>query len=174
MRVVGIAVISLDGYLTRHGESGVSFASPEDQSHFQKTMQECGATVMGRKTFDVVRDRILRSRSTALLRTVVTHDPERYADLGSPGELEFTARSPAEIVGSLGERGYTSVAVLGGAQLFDAFIADRQITEWQLTIEPRLFGEGTRLLGRATDQRLQLAEHRQLNQDTLLLKYRVG
>ena len=173
MRVLGIAVISVDGCLTRHDESGVSFASPEDQSHFHKTMRECGATVMGRRTFDAVRDRIPGSRSAALLRIVVTRHPDRYAELERPGMLEFTASSPAAIIDSLGERGYTSVAVLGGAQLFDAFIADRQITEWYLTLEPRLFGTGTRLIGRATDEHLQLTEHRLLNPDTLLLRYRV-
>jgi dihydrofolate reductase len=173
MRVLGIAVVSVDGCLTRHGESGVSFSSPEDQSHFLKTMRECGATVMGRRTFDAVRDRILGSGSVQLLRTVVTRHPDRYAELARPGMLEFTAHRPADIIDALGTRGYTSVAVLGGAQLFDAFVAERQITEWHLTVEPRLFGEGIRLLGRATDQRLELTEHRLLASDTLFLRYRV-
>ncbi len=174
MRVLGIAVLSVDGCLTRHGESGVSFASAEDQKEFRAAMRECGATVMGRRTFDVVRDRIVGSSDTALLRTIVTRDPSRYAQLARPGQIEFTAAGPREILGSLSERGYRAVAVLGGAQIYDLFVAHGLITEWQITVEPRLFGTGTRLLTRAADERLVLVEHRLLNANSLLLRYRVG
>lgn len=174
MHVIGVAVISVDGCLTRHAESGVSFASAEDQKEFRRAVKECGATVMGRRTFDAARERILDSTDGSLLRTIVTREPSRYADLTQPGRVEFTAAGPREIVRSLSDRGYRSVAILGGAQIYDLFAAEGLITEWQITVEPRLFGAGTRILTRATDPELTLVEHRLLNANTLLLRYRVG
>ncbi len=174
MHVLGIAVISVDGCLARHEESGVSFASAEDQAEFRRAVQECGATVMGRRTFDAVRERILGSKDHSLLRTIVTREPSRYAELAQPGRIEFTSAGPREIVRSLADRGYRSVAILGGAQIYDLFTADALITEWQITVEPRLFGTGTRILSRAADPPLTLVEHRLLNANTLLLRYRVG
>jgi dihydrofolate reductase len=173
MRVIGLAAISADGFLTRHDEDGVSFTSPEDQKHFRTTMRACGATIMGRKTFDTVRERIVASPAAGLLRTVMTRDPGGQRALERPGELEFTSEPPAAIIGTLEDRGYDSVAVLGGREIFDLFVADALLTEWHITVEPRLFGAGTPLLSRPTDQRLSLIEHRMLNADTLLLKYRV-
>ena len=174
MRVLGIAVISVDGCLTRHAESDVSFASAEDQREFRRAVRECGATVMGRRTFDLVRERILGSTDRSLLRTILTREPSRYVDLAQPGRVEFSDADPREILRSLSDRGYQSVAVLGGAEIYDLFTAEGLITEWQITVEPRLFGTGTRILTRAADPALTLVEHRLLNASTLLLRYRVG
>ena len=173
MEVVGLAVISVDGLIARHGESGVSFASAEDQAHFRSAVRSCEAAVMGRRTFDSVRERILVAASTGLCRTIMTREPDRYADIAIPAALEFTNDEPRRIVEEFGRRGYARVAVLGGGEIYDAFVEAGAITEWQLTVEPRLFGTGTRLLGRLTDQRLSLIEHRFLNESTLLLRYRV-
>ena len=173
MRVIGLAVISIDGFLTRHDETGVSFASAEDQELFRSTMYSCGATVMGRKTFESVRDRIVGDRGGRLLRTVMTRDPAAYSDLHREGALEFTSASPREIVSSLARRGYSSVAVLGGSEVYRAFAAVNLVTEWRITVEPRLFGTGTPLMAGTVDQRLTLEACRHLNADTLLLRYRV-
>ena len=171
MKVIALAVTSLDGCLTRHDEPGVSFSSPEDQAHFRRVMRDCGATIMGRRTFDTVRDRILAAPASGLCRTVMTRDPAAYADVEHPGALEFTAASPREIVSSLSARGFEAVAVLGGGEIFDLFVADALLTEWRITVEPRLFGTGTRLLSRPTDRHLRLTGHRLLNESTLLLTY---
>ncbi|MFP4113986.1 MAG: dihydrofolate reductase family protein [Spirochaetota bacterium] len=173
MRVIGLAVISIDGFLTRHDETGVSFASAEDQEHFRSTMCSCGATVMGRRTFEAVRDRIVSDRGGGILRTVMTRDPAARSDLHREGALEFTSATPREVVSSLERRGYSSLAVLGGSEVYRAFVAGNLVTEWQITVEPRLFGSGTPLIAGTVDQRLELEESRLLNRDTILLRYRV-
>ena len=174
MRVVGVAVLSVDGCLTRHDEPGAPFASPEDQALFRATMRECRAVVMGRRTFDVARERILAPSALPVLRTIMTREPSRYASAVRPGSVEFTDASPRALVESLAARGYDALAVLGGRQIYDLFTADDLLTEWQITVEPRLFGSGTRLLACATDRRLRLVEHRLLNESTILLRYRLA
>jgi dihydrofolate reductase len=172
VRVIAMAVISVDGCLTRHDEAGSGFASREDQEHFRATMRACGATIMGRATFDAERERILAAPAGGLLRTVMTRRPADFAALERPGALEFRADSPDRIVASLAGRGYKAVALLGGSQIFDLFIEADLVTEWRITVEPRFFGTGARLLSRATDRRLVLTDRQPLNETgTLLLTY---
>jgi len=172
MEIVGFAVISLDGRLTRHDEDGVTFASAEDQAHFHAALAGCDASVMGRATFDTAREAILGSLSPGRCRTVMTRRPERYGELQREGVLEFTDLAPERLVEALARRGYERVALLGGAQVYGAFAAADLVDEWQVTVEPRLFGAGTPLLAARTDRRLVLADHRRLNASTLLLRYR--
>ena len=172
MDVIGLAVISIDGCLTRHDEDGVSFSSPEDQTHFRAAVRACDAAVMGRRTFETVRESILGSRSSSPRRIVLTRAPQRYAELAAPGALEFTDESPARLVRDLARQGIERLAVLGGTEVYDLFSGAGLITEWQLTLEPRMFGQGRRLLASPTDHRFALVESRALNESTLLLRYR--
>lgn len=174
MDIFGFAVITLDGCLTRHDEEGVSFSSPEDQAHFRAALHACDAAVMGRRTFETARESILGSLSPSLCRFVLTRAPQAYAELETPGELEFTAEQPLPLVARLAERGFDRLAVLGGTEVYDFFTGAALITEWQLTVEPRMFGQGRRLLGHPTDRRYTLVETRALNESTLLLRYRPG
>ena len=172
MDVIGLAVISLDGCLTRHDEDGVSFSSPEDQTHFRAAVRACDAAVMGRRTFETVRESILASLSSSPRRIVLTRSPQRYAEYETPGALEFTDESPSLLVTRLAGQGIDRLALLGGTEVYDLFASAGLITEWQLTFEPRMFGQGRRLLGKSTDQRYTLVETRALNENTLLLRYR--
>ncbi|MFW5688852.1 MAG: dihydrofolate reductase family protein [Spirochaetota bacterium] len=190
MRVVGIAVISLDGSLTRPGEDGVSFSSPEDQAHFRAALRGAGAAIMGRRTFEAEQEHMLSSlqadaqptapvpgaassRRRPLERIVMTRNPARYASLVHPGRLEFSDESAAAILRRLEARGHETVLILGGTAVFERFVHDRLITEWQLTVEPRILGSATRLVATPADQELELVEHRLLNSSTVLLRYRV-
>ena len=182
MHVIAMAVLSLDGCLTRHDEDGVSFASREDQEQFRTVLREVGVSVMGRRTFEVERERILKrvrhapdaegSESREDLRIVLTREPERYANLAVPGRLEFTSRTPGQILEDLAGRGWESVLVLGGTQVYDLFTEGGLITEWRITVEPLLLGDGARLLGSPVEEGLTLVERRLLNASTLLLRYR--
>lgn len=174
MEILGIAVISLDGCLTRHDEPGSAFASKEDAAHFRATLDSCDAAVMGRATFDGERERILASLDTDRLRVVLTRSPDAYRDLERPGALEFTDAAPRAVAADLARRGARRVALLGGGQIYALFAAAGLVNRWIVTVEPRLFGDGTRLLEGKADVRLELVESRRMNEGgTLLLTYRV-
>ncbi|HEY3757462.1 MAG TPA: dihydrofolate reductase family protein [Opitutaceae bacterium] len=173
MRVVLLAVQSLDGFITRHREPGTAFASADDQSHFSRALKECDCSVMGGETYRVSRD-LIRSRLTAQrLRMVMTRDPARLASDAAPGLLEFTDHGPAEIVKQLGARGRSRCALLGGGAVNQLFLEAELVDEVWVTIEPRIFGEGTPLLRGAADVKLTLRSVDHLSSQTLLLKYDV-
>lgn len=173
MRVILIAVISLDGRLTLPDQPGPGFASPEDQAWFRHVLQEFDCAVMGRATYDAARDEILAGARRTLLRLVLTHAPERYADQVRPDAVEFVADQPAQVLTRLEKRGRSRCALLGGGRIYREFLEADLVDAMWLTLEPVVLGGGTPLAdgGPLRDGRFELAEMRLLGPNTLLLNY---
>ena len=100
---------------------------------------------------------------------MLTRSPEKYATYQKTDRLEFTNASPEEILTALTRREKRRCAVLGGGEIYRLFVD--LLDELWLTVEPGLFGTGTKLISEKTDVRLTLKEHRKIGENTLLLKY---
>jgi len=173
MKTIAIAVMSLDGRITRHDEAGVAFASQADQDWFFAEMKDFSASVFGRRTYEVIAPNLKASMAPSRLRLVMTRNPDQYAAATVPGQLEFTDATPSGILSRLREAGHERVALLGGREVYDQFIQDQCVDELWLTLEPRLFGTGNPLLSAKTDQQLEFIDSTPLSKDVLLLKYRL-
>jgi dihydrofolate reductase len=175
VHVALIAVQSLDGCITRHDTGGAGgWASPEDQDHFRRELASCDCAVFGAGTYRADRAHIRPRVRPELLRMVMTRRPtapEAAAD-AVPGQLEFTDRSPADLLAELERRGRRRCALLGGEQVYGRFLAEGLVDELVLTVEPVLFGAGRRLVGEPLERRFVLADVGRLNPSTLLLRYR--
>ena len=89
--------------------------------------------------------------------------------------LEFTTDAPAEVLRRLAMDGHRACALLGGAQIHALFLQARLVDELWLTLEPRLFGAGTPLVGIPVEVSLHLLSAERLEAgDSLLVKYRVA
>ncbi len=175
MKLIAIAATSLDGFITRGDEPGTAFTSAADKSWFPKTVEAFDFKIMGRKTFEVSKDYILGlvHNEANDKRFVMTRSPENSKDLEVPNRLEFTKQPPAQIVAGIKKSGVVDpkVAILGGSNIFSAFLDAGLISEFWITLEPLMFGYGTPLLNRETQAKLRLIESSNLGADTLLLKY---
>lgn len=167
MRVVLLAVISLDGRLTRPGESGPGFASAADQRWFRQVLRGFDCSIMGRTTYEAIAPG--GPEATGRTRVVLTHSPPP----GPPaGGVAFTHASPGEIVADLRARGHADCALLGGGQVYAQFLDAGLVDAMWLTLEPVILGGGTPLAdGPVRDGRFQLAGWRALTPDTILLHY---
>jgi len=172
MRLVGFAVMSLDGCLTRHQDPGTSFASPEDHRFFRAALHAFDSVLVGRKTYEASRASPLWSRPDARLRCVLTSTPEDYAEITRAGELEFHNTTVPEAVANLEARGRENCAVLGGARVFTDACSANLLDELWVTLEPLAFGQGERMFEGRVDFRFALSSAETLSKDTLLLKYR--
>lgn len=173
MHVVLVAVQSIDGYITFHGGQGTAaWASPEDGEHFRATMATFDCSVFGSATFDADRVPITSSLAPQRLRIVLTRRPEAYAGDAVPGALEFSDAPPAEVLSRLGARGFKRCALLGGGRVNALFLAEDLVDELLITLEPRLFGSGTRLVEGPCDLAWELVSDEPLNAATRLLRYR--
>ncbi|MCF3649764.1 dihydrofolate reductase family protein [Synoicihabitans lomoniglobus] len=174
MRLVLIVAQSLDGFITRHDDPGVAWASAADQKWFRSCLSEFDCSVTGRATYEVIRDVVLAAKPNGRRRIVMTRQPERFSADIRPGLLEFSAAEPPSIVASLAASGGKNCAVLGGAQVHDAFLHAGLVDEIWTTIEPRIFGQGTPLVGRRHDLSLTLRDHQRLpDSDSIVLRYTV-
>jgi dihydrofolate reductase len=171
--VVLIVAISLDGCITKHSSAGTAWTSEADQVHFRRELSTVDAHVFGSGTYLTERPRIRAALSTGKRRVVMTRTPDEYAADAVAGALEFTDGSPASIVEGLRADGFTRLAVLGGSVVYSAFLAAELCDQVLVTVEPRVFGSGTRFAGieTALDTTLCLNAVEHLNDDTLLLRY---
>ncbi|MGJ3241971.1 MAG: dihydrofolate reductase family protein [Opitutales bacterium] len=174
MEVIAIAAQSLDGCITRHQASGSSFASEADRVWFAEALAGCDCLVMGRGTY-VASRAFIRSRLTPdRCRHVLTRRPRDWVEDRVAGQLMFTDEAPAVLIDRLAEEGNQRCGVLGGAEIYSRLLLDGRLTRLWLTLEPRIFGQGIRLVNTAMDPPLQLKEARPLEGGSLLLDYVVG
>jgi dihydrofolate reductase len=172
MFLAGIAVLSLDGCLTRHEEPGTAFASEADHEFFRAALQTFDCSIAGRLTYEAGRESILRRREGPRLQMVLTSTPARFAADALPGHLEFRDADTKAVAGELARRGRSRCALLGGARLYTEACAHDLLDELWITLEPVAFGTGGRMFEGRLDVRFDLANVEALSGGTLLLKYR--
>ncbi|GAB5562144.1 MAG: dihydrofolate reductase family protein [Synoicihabitans sp.] len=174
MLVVLIVAQSLDGFIARHDEPGVAWASSADQRWFRQALGEFDCQVMASTTYQTVRDHLRSKSEDGCFRIVMTRRPQNFAADQETGALEFTSASPAAILRTLTDSDRTACALLGGATAHDAFLRSGLVNEIWVTIEPRIFGRGTPLVRETQDQKLAIISSERLpNSDSLLVRYRV-
>ena len=174
MKVTIAAAISIDGKLTKHDEQGVdSWISDEDQVHFKDQLAEHAALVFGRTIYDKSKMRLKLIPDK--LRIVLTSTPDKYVTDEVKGQLEFRNEPPAKTVEYLKSLGKHNLLVTGGTRMLTEFLQANLVDELYLTIEPRIFGDGVKLVAQVPlDIKLKLIEQTQLNDNgTMLLRYKV-
>ncbi|HEX5456725.1 MAG TPA: dihydrofolate reductase family protein [Candidatus Saccharimonadales bacterium] len=163
MNVFIVVAVSADGFIALNDKHiSLDWTSKEDKRKFVELTKRAGVMIMGRKTFDTI-GKALPGR-----KTYVYTSGEIHAE-----GVESTDSEPKELIQKLSEEGYSEIAVIGGQTIFDLFLKDDAIDEIYLTIEPVLFGQGLTIGKSLADKRLKLLEHEKLNDDTLLLHYKV-
>lgn len=175
MKIVAVAAMSLNGFITRGKEPGTAFTSAADKAWFAGTMKSFPVKIMGRCTFEASRHMILDlvEKQPGQLRIVLTGRPSAYNAISRRGRLEFMKATPREVLRILEQHGHAEkpVAILGGGRVYAGFLRADLLDEFWITLEPQFFGTGTPLLKGAFTKRLQLLEVNHLSPSTLLLKY---
>lgn len=172
MKTILIFVASLDGKVTRWGDPFVrKWSSKEDQEYFRMIWKDSRLIVMGSSTYNA--HRIKPSVSHHFI--VMTSEPAKYKELEVPGQLEFSAKSPAQLSVKLDEQGYKNMLLVGGPHIATSFLKEQLVDELWLTIEPRLFGTGGNfVIEEEIDIDLALLNCEKVNErGTLITKYAV-
>jgi dihydrofolate reductase len=164
MNVILIAAITADGFIGRTSGHAADWTSKEDKKLFVEVTKEAGTMVMGSRTFETIGRALPGRRSI-----VLTSRPQEYSTEG----VEFTSESAGELVKRLGDEGIESLAVCGGANVYHQFMQAGLVTELYLTVEPVLFGAGVQLFSGELDVSMQLLSSEKLNDNVILLRYRV-
>lgn len=137
MKISIIVAISLDYRITDINGS-TSWTSKEDQDHLKYLIKQSDILIMGRKTYDVFKDKIQLSYSKQ--RIVLSREIKHSLDFKS---LKFTRQKPQEIIESLDSQ--KNVLILGGNQIYDLFLRDDLVDNIYLTIEPVKLNTGLQI-----------------------------
>lgn len=173
MTITLAIVTSVDGKSTKGNLSPSVWASKEDQSYFSSLITNHNLIIMGKNTYLLRKTHLNLSKGK--LRVVLTRNPQDFASLEIPGQLEFTNIPLKKLIQGLEGRGYKKMLLVSGASLNSQFFKLGLIDELLLTLEPKIFGVGKGLVDeKVLNITLKLVSINKLNKDgTLLLKYAV-
>ncbi|MGB9609016.1 MAG: dihydrofolate reductase family protein [Minisyncoccia bacterium] len=160
-----IAATSLDGYIAQlENDSSFSWTSPEDKKFFIERTKKAKVVVFGKKTFETIK-KPLKERLNIVYSNDLNFKPEG---------VEITQKNPCELLTELERRGFSEVAICGGASIYTLFMESGCVNEIYLTLEPIIFGSGIKLFNKQINYKFQLLEFKKLNDfGTLLLRYKV-
>lgn len=162
MKTFLIAAITADGFIARNSSHLASWTSKEDKQFFIQKTKEAGVVIMGLNTFKTMGKPLLGRQNIV------------YAPPGTALEgVEITQDDPKTLLSKLVQKGFTEVAICGGATIYTMFMEAGVIDTLYLTVEPILFGNGIHLFSKELDIKLQLASVQKLNEQSVLLEYSV-
>lgn len=172
MKVILVFVSTLNGKITRGEDPEVRhWSSKSDQEYYSRVWKNSSLVVMGSNTYN---DNVIKP-SPGRLVVVMTREPGKYQDRAVQGQMEFSDKSPSELVDKYKKSGTTLMTVVGGPLIATSFIKESLVDELWLTLEPRLFGQGINLIADSDlDVRLKLTEIENVNDEgTLITKYAI-
>lgn len=161
MKTFIIAALTADGFIARHSHHSVDWSSKEDKRFFVEMTKRAGVIIMGQNTYETIGKPL-----SGRLNIVYSRD-KTYEG------VEVTQKYPGELLQDLEVRGYSEVAICGGATIYTMFMQANLVDKLYLTIEPILFGSGLSLFNKELDSKLELVSTRKLGEQTVLLEYSV-
>jgi len=166
-KVTLVMAMSADGFITKHEDGLVDWSSKEDKQYFVQATKKAGVIIYGKATYDTFKKPLPGRLNIVLTRKP---DPDKNID----GELLFTNQDPQTLLEMLASQGHQEVILAGGAAINRLFLEKQLVDEVHLTIEPYLFGSGKCLVETMNlNLALELMENTLLNQNTILLQYKV-
>lgn len=170
MKVILVFVSTLDGKITKWGNSHVrDWSSKQDQEYYKQIWKDAQLIVMGSNTY--IAEKFSSSPQHLLL--VMTKHPSKYKEYEVPEQIEFIDNDPKELVEQFQKRGFETMIVVGGPHVASSFFEKQLIDELWLTIEPKIFGTGGNfVIEQKMDIDLKMISCEKVNkQGTLIAKY---
>lgn len=166
---IAIAAMTLDGKIAKDpNHLSTTWTSAEDKVFFQDMLKQCDAVIVGRNTYETAKEPLSKRNTVVISRQV--------SQLVSPSAtVTFINPGKTDLKKFIADKGWQSVAVLGGAQIYTYCLQNDLFDELYLTIEPIVFGQGIGLSAAniALDKKFRLLSSKILNtQGTILLHYK--
>ncbi|MFA6131304.1 MAG: dihydrofolate reductase family protein [Patescibacteria group bacterium] len=164
MQVSLLVATSVDGRIAREASQLADWTSREDKKFFVAKSKAAGVVIMGRTTYETI-GRPLPNR----LNVVLTRDTTGYEN--QPGLLEYSSKSPRDVLAELDARGFKDVVIGGGSSVYSQFLKERLVTDLYITVESLLFGAGIPFVDGAEERKLHLVSSEQIGPESVLLHY---
>lgn len=162
--VTMMMAMTVDGKIAKDKTQFADWTSREDKKLFVEISKFHGVIMMGENTFQTfpapLKERL----------NVVFSENENQAEVAG---VKWVKGNPVDVLQELETMGYKSALLGGGSFLNSLFLEKKLITEIILTVEPKIFGTGLSLFNKDLNVNLKLLEVKNLNENTLMLRYQV-
>tara|TARA_Y100000310_G_scaffold345354_2_gene464086 strand:- start:3007 stop:3486 length:480 start_codon:yes stop_codon:yes gene_type:complete len=155
--------MSANGFIAK--ENNETPWSNEEWESFSTMVQSIGNIVIGRKTYEIMKENNEFEKIGNPVVVVVSNTLK---------EKSVFVNSPEKAIEQLKEKGFSEVLVAGGGILNSSFVKKGLIDEIYLDIEPVLFGRGISLFAKNDfEEKLTLLGTKKISKDTIQLHYQV-
>lgn len=162
--VTMMMAITVDGKIAKDKTQFADWTSREDKKLFVEISKAHGVIMMGENTFKTF-PAPLKDRLNVVFSQTENQPPREG--------VKWVKGEPEKILNELEQMGYRSALLGGGSFLNSLFLEKKLISEIILTVEPKIFGSGLSLFNRDLDANLKLLEIKNLNENTVMLRYQV-
>ena len=171
-----IVAHTADGFIAPASKEGQAvpstvWTSGADRKKFVELTKRAGVMIMGLTTFKTI-GKPLPNRLNIVYAPKEIADKEK-ANFADSTNLEFTNKSPKDLLVDLEARGFKEVAICGGSTIYTMFMQAGLVDTIYMTVEPKLFGSGMSVFNKPLDINLNLISTERLTDDVLFLEYRV-
>jgi dihydrofolate reductase len=164
MKIILLMAVTADGKIAKSSDHFPDWTSREDKKMFAAVSKKHGAVIMGEKTFRTF-PKPLPDRLNVVF-TLEKNPPE------TPG-VKWVSGEPEKVLAELESAGFKSAILGGGAFVNSDFLKRGLIDEIWLTVEPKIFGDGLGVFGGDFDANLKLLDVEKINENSVVLKYKV-
>lgn len=163
-----VAAVTMDGFIARYSGHFSDWTTKEDKDHLHKMEAKADALFLGRKTFEIAKQKI--SKFNCIVLSSKAKGVERK------GNAIFFNPKKNSLQKILKENGFEKICVLGGRGAYNYCLKNNLLDEIFLTIEPVLFGNGITMFDKSVKTRdFSLVSVKKLNKNgTILLHYKKG
>jgi dihydrofolate reductase len=166
MHVIALATVTANGFIARSKDELANWSSKEDKKFFVSETKKHKVMIMGRTTFETI-GRALPER----LIVVLTEKPELVPSIEG---VETAQGDLKTILEHLEKRGFSSVVVAGGSNVYSQFLNAGLVNEIALTYEPIFFTNGIRFAEKLDHElNLETLSVEKLGEKTILVRYKV-
>ncbi len=166
MQVILYMATSVNGYIAK--ENNETPWSDEEWQSFSKFVKEVRNIVIGRNTYEIMKESDEFSKIGNPFTVVVSKE-----DFAHNSNFAV-AKSPKEALKILKEKNFARALVAGGGMLNSSFMKEKLVDEIYLDVEPLVFGKGIKLFSdNDFDAKLELIGAKSLSKNTIQLHYRV-
>lgn len=165
MKLILLMALTLDGKIGKTVDHFPDWTGSADKKLFAAMSRAAGVVIMGSRTFDTI-GKPLPGRKNI----VMTRNKERRSTWEN---LEFTNRSPEQLVRELERSGHQSAILAGGTMINTVFAEAGLVDELVVTVSPLIFGRGLPLFAATVSMRLELNSVERIDANVVCLRYRV-
>jgi len=149
MKVIMYPAITLDGFIADLKGECYSWIDDVDEAEYRALMRQCGADIVGRKTYMQYKDDYDKRRDIV---TFICTNSDEYSDTDN---LKFINGSAQDMINKIQSYGFTETVLSGGGEINGLFAEVGFVNEIRASIYPLTLGQGIPLFG-SRSAKLQL------------------